>query len=224
MTPSGRGTGPRGPRTGADAFAADVRGAARPGRAQDAEDAFRRSIDLLVADDAPQAVLAAQAAKRLAPRAPVVREVLGLALYSSGRFKEALGELLAYRRMSGRQDENHMIADAYRAVGTPEKAPPLIREALTVELPADVRAELFVVGAAALADMGRYDDALSLLHGYRHAEDIVSGYDLRVWYAVADVLDRAGRHVEAADAFRRLLHHDDEVFDAAERLAVLDAT
>ena len=223
MTPSARGTAPRGPRSGADPFVADVRAAARPGRAQDAEDAFRRSIELLGADDAPQAVLAAQAAKRLAPRAPVVREVLGLALYTCGRFQEALGELLAYRRMSGRQDENHVIADAYRAVGTPQKGPPLIREALTVPLPADVRAELFVVGAAALADMGRFDDALSLLRGYRHAEDIVSGHDLRVWYAVADVLDRAGRHPEAADAFRRLLVHDDEVFDAAERLSMLEA-
>jgi tetratricopeptide (TPR) repeat protein len=223
VTQPARTSKPRTPAKRVDPLAADVRQAARPGREQDAEDAFVRAVELLADDDPEQAVLAASAAKRHALRAPVVREVLGMALYACGRYHEAQSELLAYRRMSGRQDQNHVIADAYRALGASEKGLPLIREALTVPLPLDVRAELFVVGASALADMGRFDEALSLLGGYTHAEDIVSEPDLRVWYVTADVLDRAGRHTEAAAAFRRVLHHDAEVFDAQVRLEALEA-
>jgi tetratricopeptide (TPR) repeat protein len=204
-------------------LAADVRATARPGREGDAGDAFVRAVELL-ADEVPeQAVLAASAAKRHALRSPIVREVLGMALYASGRFREAVSELLAYRRMSGRQDQNHVIADGYRALGAPEKGLPFIREALTVPLPADVRAELFVVGASALADMGRFDEALALLSGYTHDEGVVAEPDLRVWYVTADVLDRAGRPAEAADAFRRVLHHDAEIFDAEQRLAAIES-
>ena len=42
-------------------------------------------------------------AKALAPRSASVREVLGLALYRLGRYRDALRELQAYRRMTGRR-------------------------------------------------------------------------------------------------------------------------
>ena len=212
----------RRPITEATRLAADVRDSARPGRQQDASDAFERAVALVAEDDPEQAVLAATAAKRLAPRSAVVREILGIALYRSGRLREALSELLAYRRMSGRPDQNHLIADAYRAAGAPEKGLPLIREALTAPLPADVRAELFVVGGSTLADMGRFDEALGLLHRYGAAPgEIGSEDDLRVWYVAADVLERAGRRAEAAEAFELLLRHDPDSFDVRERLASL---
>lgn len=211
--------GRRAPVTEASRLAGDVRDSARPGRQQDAADAFERAIALLADDDPDQAVLAGTAAKRLAPRSAVVREVLGIALYRSGRLREALSELLAYRRMSGRADQNHLIADAYRAAGAPEKGLPLIREAMTEPLPADVRAELFVVGASTLADMDRFDEALGLLHRYGALPgEVGSQDDLRVWYVTADVLERAGRRDEAAEAFELLLRYDPDAFDARERL------
>jgi hypothetical protein len=46
-------------------------------------------------------------------------------------------------------------------------------------------------------------------------------HHLRVWYVMADVLERAGRRNEAADRFRRILAHDPDAYDVAERLSAL---
>ena len=144
-----------------------------------------------------------------------------MALYRRGSFREALRELQAYRRLTGRPDQNHLIADCHRALGAPEKALPLVREALNARIGAEARAEAAVVGGSALADLGRYEEALTLLRRFERAGDAARPYDLRVWYVTGDVLERAGRVREAARAFRRVVDHDPEAFDAAERLSQL---
>jgi tetratricopeptide (TPR) repeat protein len=166
-----------------------------------------------------EAIRAAQQAKALASRAGAVREVLGMALYRQERYREALRELQAYRRITGRPDQNHLIADSHRALGAPEKAIPLVREALDARIGAEARAEAAVVGGSALADLGRYEEALTLLRRFDRGSDGARPYDLRVWYVTGDVLERAGRVREAARAFRRVVDHDPEAFDAADRLA-----
>jgi tetratricopeptide (TPR) repeat protein len=161
-------------------------------------------------------------AKGLAARSGAVREALGLALYRAGKFHEALRELQAYRRITGRPDQNHLIADAHRAGGSPEKAVPLAQEALRAQrIPDEVRAEAAVVGGAALADMGRFEEALALLRRFDRAPDVARPHDLRVWYVTGDVLARAGRSDEARDVFQRILRHDADAYDVAERLAAL---
>jgi len=167
------------------------------------------------------AIRAAQQAKALAARSGAVREILGMALYRKGSFREALRELQAYRRLTGRPDQNHLIADSHRALGAPEKALPLVREALDARIGAEARAEAAVVGGSALADLGRYQEALTLLRRFDRAGDSSRPYDLRVWYVTGDVLERAGRVREAARAFQRVVDHDPEAYDAAERLAAL---
>jgi tetratricopeptide (TPR) repeat protein len=167
------------------------------------------------------AVRAAQQAKALAARSGAIREVLGMALYRRERYRDALRELQAYRRITGRPDQNHLIADCHRALGAPEKALPLVREALDARIGAEARAEAAVVGGSALADLGRYEEALTLLRRFDRGGDAAHPYDLRVWYVMGDVLERAGRTREAVRAFRRVVDHDPEAFDAAERLARL---
>jgi tetratricopeptide (TPR) repeat protein len=199
----------------------DIRATARKGRATDAITALERAVDALqrgrVADAEPEAARA----KAAAPRSPAVREVLGMALYGRGRFREALRELQSYRRISGRADQNHLIADSYRALGAPEKAPALADEALKARVPQEVRAEAAVVAAAALADLGRFEEALTLLRRFSTKPESARPHDLRVWYVAGDILDRAGRRKEAAREFRRVVEHDADAFDAAERLAGL---
>jgi beta-glucosidase len=78
-----------------------------------------------------------------------------MALYRTGHFREALRELQAYRRITGRADQNHLIADSHRALGSPERAVSAAREAVRSRIPQEARAEAAVVGAAALADLGR---------------------------------------------------------------------
>jgi tetratricopeptide (TPR) repeat protein len=144
-----------------------------------------------------------------------------MALYRAERFRDALRELQAYRRITGRLDQNHLIADCYRALGTPEKAVDPALEALRARLPDDVRAEAAIVGASALADLGRFTEALSMLRSTPTSERLSRDFDLRVWYVSGDILERAGRRAEAAEEFRRIVRHDPGAFDAAERLARL---
>ncbi len=186
--------------------------------------AFEQAVDLLQRERASAAVASAFRAKELAPRSGAVREVLGIALYRAERFRDALRELQAYRRMTGRLDQNHLIADCYRALGAPAKAIAIdpVREALKARLPDAVRAEAAIVGASALADLGRFTEALSMLRASPGGDRLSRDFDLRVWYVTGDILERSGRPGEAAEEFRRIVRHDPGAFDAAERLASLN--
>ena len=164
---------------------------------------------------------AARQLKELAPRSGAAREVLGLALYTDGRFQDALSELQAYRRITGRLDQNHLIADCHRALGSPQKAVEAARDAIHAKIPDEARAEAAVVGAAALADMSRFTEALGMLPPPPGRQRGVRPFDLRVWYVAGDILERAGRPKDAAQEFRRIVRHDPGAFDAAERLAQL---
>ncbi len=199
----------------------ELKATAPPGKADRAAQAFARAVELLERDRPGAAVGAAEEAKRLAPRSGAVRELLGLALYRAERYRDALRELQAYRRVTGRADQNHLIADSHRALGSPEKAVEAAREALRAPIPEEARAEAAIVGAAALADLGRFAEALGVLRGVASRGPRVRPFDLRVWYVTADVLERSGRRAEAKEEFRRILRHDPGAFDVAERLAGL---
>jgi tetratricopeptide (TPR) repeat protein len=199
----------------------EVRRAARPGRAAEASARLARAVELLERGDARRAVIEAEKAKVLAPRSPAAREVLGIALYRLERFGAALSELQSYRRMSGRADQNHLIADCLRALGRAERVVPLVEEALRAKIPNETKAEAVIVAASALADRGRYEEALAFLRRARTSADVGRDYVLRLWYATGDILAKAGRREEAADEFRKILRHDAGAFDAAERLAAL---
>jgi tetratricopeptide (TPR) repeat protein len=195
---------------------------ARPGQADRAAKAFEEAVSLLDRGRPGPAVAYAEEAKALAPRSGAVREVLGISLYQSERYREALRELQAYRRITGRADQNHLIADSHRALGSPEKAVEMAQEALRIRaVPEEARAEAAVVGASALADAGRFDEALALLRSFPTKEQAVRSFDIRVWYVAGDILERAGRKREAAAEFRKIVRHDPGAFDAAERLALL---
>jgi len=96
-----------------------------------------------------------------------------------------------------------------------------VEEELRARVSAEAKAEATVVGASALADMGKFDQALAMLRRFSQRRDVGADYDLRVWYVTGDVLARAGRREEAAAEFRRIVRHDSAAFDAAERLSDL---
>ncbi|HSL15485.1 MAG TPA: tetratricopeptide repeat protein [Actinomycetota bacterium] len=196
---------------------------ARAGRSNQAIARLERAVELLERGDTRGAVAEAQKAKELASRSAAVREVLGIALYGQRRWREALAELQAYRRISGRADQNHLIADAERGVGRPERAVPLAEEALAARgVPIEAKAEAVIVAASALADMGRFDQALGLLRRVKTRDEVARPEVIRVWYVLADILERAGRREEAAREFRKIMRHDAAAYDVAERLARLE--
>ena len=200
----------------------ELRQVARPGKADDAIARLERAVELFERGDSHGAASEAAKAKGFAPRSVTVREVFGLALYGEGRYREALTEMQTYRRMSGRADQNHIIADCQRGIGHPERAVPLAEEALTApRVPLAAKAEAVIVAASALADMKRFDQALGLLRRVRTRDDVAGPEVLRVWYVTATVLERAGRKQEATREFQKIMRHDPSAFDVAERLAQL---
>jgi tetratricopeptide (TPR) repeat protein len=200
----------------------EVRRATRPSGQRDAVARLARAIELLERGDAGAAAAEAEKARAISPRSGSVREVLGLALYGQGRFQEAIKELKAYKRISGRNDQNHVIADSLRGVGRPLEAIPLADEALRDRhVTNEAKAEAVIVAASALADEGRYAEALAFLGRARTRADVAEPYTLRLWYVKGDILERAGRPSDAAAEFRKVVRHDASAFDAAERLARL---
>jgi predicted Zn-dependent protease len=204
-----------------DPLVEEIRASTPKAKQESAIAAFEHARELLQRGRDGAAAQAAADAKRLAPRSGSVRELLGVALYRSGQYRDALRELQAYRRMTGRLDQNHLIADSYRGLGMPEKAVPVAVEAVRSRLREEPRAEAAVVGASALADLGRYDEAIGLLRAFPTRRDEAQPWDIRIWYVAGDVLARAGRTQEAAEEFRRVIRYDPGAFDAAERLAAL---
>src|SRR5918995_5387133 len=200
----------------------EVRRTAPPGKDREAMSRLGRAIELLDRDDPKGAAAEAEKAKALAPRSGAVREVLGLAMYGLGRWQEAVTELKAYKRISGRTDQNHLIADSLRGLGRPQEAVPLAEEVLRVKgVPNEAKAEAVIVAASALADQGRFAEALAFLGRARTRADVAEDYTLRLWYVKGDILERAGRRSEAAEEFRRIVRHDPAAFDAVERLGSL---
>ncbi len=200
----------------------ELRQTARANQAEAAIARLERAAELLERDDARGAAAEAQKAKDLAPRSAAVREVLGLALYGLDRYREALTEMQAYRRMSGRADQNHIIADCLRFVGRPDRAVPLAEEALSARgVPLSARTEAVIVAASALADQSKFDQALGLLRRIRTHDDVSRPEVIRVWYVTGDILAKAGRPQEAVREFRKILRHDAAAYDVAERLAQL---
>ncbi len=200
----------------------EVRRTARPAQEADVLSRLSRAIELLERDDPRGALPEAEKAKLMAPRSASVREVLGMAFYGLGMWADALTELKAYKRITGRVDQNHLIADCLRGLGRPEETVPLADEILRDRsVPNEAKAEAVIVAASALADQQRYAEALALLARAKTKEEVAEDYTLRLWYVRGDILEKAGRREEAAAEFRKIMRHDQAAFDTAERLAAL---
>jgi tetratricopeptide (TPR) repeat protein len=176
-----------------------------------------------LADDPEQGYAYAQAAKRLAARVGVVREACGIVAYRTGRWAEALSELRAARRMTGRDDYLPMMADCERALGRPDRALALVREASTADLDRATQIELRIVESGIRRDQGLSDAAVLALQVPELTSGRLRPWSARLFYAYADALLAAGRADEARDAFARAVEADpDGETDAADRLDQLD--
>ena len=176
-----------------------------------------------LAEDPEDSYRYAQAAKRLAARVGVVREACGIAAYRAGRWAEALSELRAARRMTGRDDYLPIMADCERALGRPDRALALVREANTADLDRATQIELGIVESGIRRDQGLPAAAVLALQVPELTSGRVRPWSARLFYAYADALLAAGRADEARDAFARAAEADTGgETDAADRLDELD--
>lgn len=197
----------------------EIQELARPGTGPRVAEAVSKALEHFAEEEYEEAVRLASEAKTHAPRSPQVCELLGLSLYHAGNWKEALSELLNFRRLTSSVEHNHVIADVYRALGRPDRALETTAEVSPADVTREVWVETMIVASGALADKGDLNRAITMLARADPGSGAVEPYFLRHWYARADLLERAGRRAEARDLWRKIVAEDPEFFDAEERLA-----
>jgi tetratricopeptide (TPR) repeat protein len=176
-----------------------------------------------LAADPEQAYRYAQAAKQLAARVGIVREVSGIMAYKSGRWAEALTELQAGRRMTGRNDYLPLMADSERGLGRLDRALDLVHSAEAKRLPRATQIELRIVESGIRRDQGLADAAVLALQVPELTDGKQRPWSARLFYAYGEALLAAGRTEAAREAFSRAVVADeDEQTDALARLDELD--
>ena len=157
----------------------------------------------------------------IAPNVAAVRELYGLTLYRLGRYRDAARELKAYIDLTGETDQHPVLADSYRALKRWKPIDDLWEQLREASPSAELVAEGRIVTAGAKADQGDLRGAIALLEQAKADPKRPRDHHLRVWYALADLYDRAGDVPKARDLFRRIDRHDPEFFDTRDRLRTL---
>lgn len=155
------------------------------------------------------------------PESPSVRELLGLSLYRLGRYRAAAKELDRYAALADAVDQHPVLMDCQRALGRHRKVAELWEELAAVSPSAALVTEGRIVRAGDLADQGRLDSAIRLLDRRAGPLKRPRDHHVRLWYALADIEERAGNVPRARELFRRVERYDRSFADVAERLAAL---
>ncbi|MET0421340.1 MAG: tetratricopeptide repeat protein [Acidimicrobiia bacterium] len=180
----------------------------------DAADAF--------ASDRPRdALRIVRPLREQVPDSPSVRELVGLCHYRLGNYAAAAKELEAYAELSGSVDQNPVLMDCYRAQRRWKKVDAAWTELADVSPSAEAVAEGRIVYAGALADQGKLTLALNSLRKRGANVRDPKEHHLRLWYALADLEERAGNHAVARDLFDRVRRAEPGYADVAERRAAL---
>ncbi len=183
----------------------------------------RRLLAASLAEDPEAGYQHALEARRLAARVGIVRETAGIAAYRAGHWAEALAELRAARRLTGRTSYLPMMADSERALGRMDRALGVVAEAARTRLDRETEVELRIVESGIRRDQGLADAAVVVLQLPELRERRLRPWSGRLFYAYADALLDAGRTEQAREWFARAAAADpDEQTDAAERFDDLD--
>ena len=175
-------------------------------------------------DDPVTAYRYAQAARRLAARVGVVRETSGIAAYRAGEWADALAELRAARRLTGRVTYLPLMADSERALGRLDRALDLVTGPESRGVDRATAIELRIVESGIRRDQGLPDAAVAALQVPELTDGRIRPESARLFYAYADALLEAGREDEAREWFGKAAAADrDDLTDAAERYEEFDS-
>jgi tetratricopeptide (TPR) repeat protein len=155
------------------------------------------------------------------PDSASVRELTGLCQYRIGNYAAAAKELEAYAEITGAVDQNPVLMDCYRSQHRWRKVDEAWADLAETSPNAEAVAEGRIVLAGSLADRGDMGRALETLRKRGANVRNPKEHHLRLWYALADLEDRAGNHASARELFDRVRRNDPGYADVAERLAAL---
>jgi tetratricopeptide (TPR) repeat protein len=188
-----------------------------------ADSVARHLVAAGLLDNPELAYLHAKEARRLAARVGVVREAVGIAAYRAGEWAEALAELRAARRLTGRNTSLAMMADSERALGRLDRALAIVQspEAKTLDRASQI--ELKIVESGIRRDQDLPEAGVVALQVPELTSGRVYPWSVRLYYAYADALLDAGRTDEARAWFGRAAALDDAgETDATDRFDDLD--
>ena len=204
-----------------DEIVRELKATTRPGKAEILVKVFAEAAGAFAIEDYAEAIRLGEQAKHIALRSPSARELLGLAYYRAGQWKEASRELAAFRRLTGSAEQNPVIADCYRAMKRPDRALELCDEIDPRRVSPAVYYEGAIVAAGALSDMNRIDEAITRLEALDLTPEEISEHHLRAWYVLGDLLQKRGRFTQAREWFQALAEADPDLTDAATRASRL---
>jgi tetratricopeptide (TPR) repeat protein len=157
------------------------------------------------------------------PDAPSVRELAGLVQYRLGHYRAAAKELEAFVDLTDSVEQHPVLMDCARAQKRWRRVDDLWEELAAASPDPELVTEGRIVAAGALADRGRLSDAIALLS--RKAESVKRprADHLRLWYALADLEERAGNTARARALFDRVAEHDPGLADVEARRRAIGA-
>jgi tetratricopeptide (TPR) repeat protein len=186
------------------------------GRLMEAADAYAHDRD-------SEALRLLRPVRDALPDAPAVRELAGLVQYRLGHYRAAAKELDAFVELTDSVEQHPVLMDCARAQKRWRRVDELWEELAAASPDAELVTEGRIVAAGALADRGRLQDAIALLSRKADAVQRPRADQLRLWYALADLEERAGNTARARALFDRVADHDPTLADVGERRRAIGA-
>src|SRR6185437_11929762 len=146
--------------------AADIRKAADTATAHHREVIVGKMESAVAAYDRNRFQDAVRLGKQVAaeaPAVPAVRQLVGLAAYRAGRWREAVRQLEAYDELADDVEHIPALMDSYRALGRPKKVADLWAALRHQSPDPEVLAEARMVAAGMLGDRGDLPGAIDLM-------------------------------------------------------------
>lgn len=155
------------------------------------------------------------------PDSADLRELLGLTYYRLGRWALAQKELEAFVALADSTEQHPVLMDVARALGRYKRVDQLWEELRATSPGAELVTEGRIVYAGTLGDQGKLEEAIRVLERAPANPKRILPHHLRLWYALADLYERAGDIQAARALFRKISAQDPSFVDVAERLSAL---
>lgn len=155
------------------------------------------------------------------PQIPEVQELYGLTLYRLGKWRPAITALEMFGILTGDVDQLPVLADCHRALGRHGETRSIWDELRAAGPDAPTMTEGRIVMSGSMADQGDLQGAIRLLEQGPVRSKSPKEHHLRLWYALADLYERAGERQRARRGFDRIEATEPGYGDVSARIRSL---